>query len=110
MHEIRAACDEHGALLIVDEVQTGMGRTGTLCAYERYGIRPDVMTLAKGLGGGLPIGALVTAPEYADVFAPGDHGSTFAGNPLVTAAANAALDVIDDPGLPRGGAASAARC
>ena len=97
VREIRAACDEHGALLIVDEVQTGMGRTGTLWAYERYGIRPDVMTLAKGLGGGLPIGALVTAPEYADVFAPGDHGSTFAGNPLVTAAANAALDVIDDP-------------
>jgi acetylornithine/N-succinyldiaminopimelate aminotransferase len=74
-----------------------MGRTGTLWAYEGYGIVPDVMTLAKGLGGGLPIGALVTTPEHADVFAPGDHGSTFAGNPLVTAAANAALDVIDDP-------------
>jgi predicted acetylornithine/succinylornithine family transaminase len=97
VREIRAACDEHGALLILDEVQTGMGRTGTLFAYERYGIVPDVMTLAKGLGGGLPIGALVAAPEYADVFAPGDHGSTFAGNPLVAAAANAALDVIDDP-------------
>ena len=97
VREIRAACDEHGALLILDEVQTGMGRTGTLWAYERYGIVPDVMTLAKGLGGGLPIGALVTAPDYADVFAPGDHGSTFAGNPLVSAAANAALDVIDDP-------------
>jgi predicted acetylornithine/succinylornithine family transaminase len=95
--EIRAACFEHGALLIVDEVQTGMGRTGTLWAYERYaGIRPDVITVAKGLGGGLPIGALITAPEYADVFAPGDHGSTFAGNPLVSAAAHAALDVIDD--------------
>jgi acetylornithine/N-succinyldiaminopimelate aminotransferase len=97
VREIRAACDEQGALLIIDEVQTGMGRTGTLFAYERYGILPDVMTLAKGLGGGLPIGALVAAPECADVFAPGDHGSTFAGNPLVTAAANAALDVIDDP-------------
>jgi len=97
--EIRAACDEHGALLILDEVQTGMGRTGTLWAYERYGIQPDVMTLAKGLGGGLPIGALVAAPEHADVFAPGDHGSTFAGNPLVAAAANAALDVLDDPVL-----------
>jgi acetylornithine/N-succinyldiaminopimelate aminotransferase len=97
VREIRAACDEHGALLILDEVQTGMGRTGTLWAYERYGILPDVMTLAKGLGGGLPIGALVTAPDHADVFAPGDHGSTFAGNPLVSAAANAALDVIDDP-------------
>jgi predicted acetylornithine/succinylornithine family transaminase len=99
VREIRAACDEHGALLILDEVQTGMGRTGTLWAYERYGIRPDVMTLAKGLGGGLPIGALVAAPEHADVFAPGDHGSTFAGNPLASAAANAALDVLDDPAL-----------
>jgi predicted acetylornithine/succinylornithine family transaminase len=97
--DIRAACDEHGALLILDEVQTGMGRTGTLFAYERYGITPDVMTLAKGLGGGLPIGALVTTPEHADVFAPGDHGSTFAGNPLVSAAANAALDVLGDPAL-----------
>jgi acetylornithine/N-succinyldiaminopimelate aminotransferase len=96
VREIRAACDEHDALLILDEVQTGMGRTGTLWAYERYGVEPDVMTLAKGLGGGLPIGALVAAPEHADVFAPGDHGSTFAGNPLVAAAANAALDVIDD--------------
>jgi predicted acetylornithine/succinylornithine family transaminase len=97
--EIRAACDKHGALLILDEVQTGMGRTGTLWAYERYGIVPDVMTVAKGLGGGLPIGALITAPEHGDVFAPGDHGSTFAGNPLVSAAANAALDVLDDPAL-----------
>jgi acetylornithine/succinyldiaminopimelate/putrescine aminotransferase len=76
-----------------------MGRTGTLWAYERYGIRPDVMTLAKGLGGGLPIGALVAAAEHADVFAPGDHGSTFAGGPVVAAAAHAALDVLDDPAL-----------
>jgi predicted acetylornithine/succinylornithine family transaminase len=97
--DIRAACDEHGALLILDEVQTGMGRTGTLWAYERYGITPDLMTVAKGLGGGLPIGALVTAPEHGDVFAPGDHGSTFAGNPLVSAAGNAALDVLGDPAL-----------
>ena len=99
VEDIRAACDEHGALLILDEVQTGMGRTGTLWAYERYDLRPDLMTLAKGLGGGLPIGALVTTPELGDVFAPGDHGSTFAGNPLVSAAANAALDVLDDPAL-----------
>ncbi len=97
--DLRAACDEHGALLIVDEVQTGMGRTGTLWAYEAVGVTPDAITLAKGLGGGLPIGALVTAPAYGEVFAPGDHGSTFAGNPLVAAAANAALDVIDDPEL-----------
>jgi acetylornithine/N-succinyldiaminopimelate aminotransferase len=96
---LRAACDEHGALLIFDEVQTGMGRTGTLWAYEWLGVTPDLMTLAKGLGGGLPIGALVTAPSYADVFAPGDHGSTFAGGPVVSAAAHAALDVIDDAAL-----------
>jgi acetylornithine/N-succinyldiaminopimelate aminotransferase len=94
--ELRAACDEHGALLIFDEVQTGMGRTGTLWAYERLGVTPDLMTLAKGLGGGMPIGALVTAPRWGDVLAPGDHGSTFAGGPVVAAAANAALDVIDD--------------
>ncbi|HYM58238.1 MAG TPA: acetylornithine/succinylornithine family transaminase [Solirubrobacteraceae bacterium] len=97
--ELRAACDEHGALLIFDEVQTGMGRTGTLWAYEHLGVTPDLMTLAKGLGGGLPIGALVTAPRWGDVFAPGDHGSTFAGGPVVAAAANAALDVIDDSGV-----------
>jgi acetylornithine/N-succinyldiaminopimelate aminotransferase len=96
---LRAACDEHGALLIFDEVQTGMGRTGTLWAYEWLGVQPDLMTLAKGLGGGLPIGALVTSPSCADVFAPGDHGSTFAGGPVVSAAAHAALDVIDDPAL-----------
>jgi acetylornithine/N-succinyldiaminopimelate aminotransferase len=99
VHEIRAACDEHSALLILDEVQTGMGRTGTLWAHERYDVRPDLMTVAKGLGGGLPIGALITTPELGDVFAPGDHGSTFAGNPLVSAAANAALDVLGDPAL-----------
>ncbi len=90
----RAACDATGALLIFDEVQCGMGRTGTLWAYEQYGVRPDVMTLAKGLGGGLPIGACVTSPEYADVLQPGDHGSTFAGGPIPAAGANAVLDVV----------------
>ena len=90
----RAACDRSGALLVFDEVQCGMGRTGTLWAYEQYGVRPDVMTLAKGLGGGLPIGACVTAPDYADVLQPGDHGSTFAGGPVPCAAANAVLDVV----------------
>jgi predicted acetylornithine/succinylornithine family transaminase len=99
LHAVRAACDEHGALLIFDEVQCGMGRTGTLWAYEALGVRPDAMTLAKGLGGGMPIGALVTAPACAEVFEPGDHGSTFAGGPVVAAAAHAALDVIDDPAL-----------
>jgi acetylornithine/N-succinyldiaminopimelate aminotransferase len=95
----RAACDEHGAVLIFDEVQTGMGRTGTLFAYEQTGVVPDAMTLAKSLGGGLPIGALVTGPALADVYQPGDHGSTFAGGPVVTAAANAVLDILDDDDL-----------
>jgi acetylornithine/N-succinyldiaminopimelate aminotransferase len=95
----RAACDRSGALLIFDEVQCGMGRTGTLWAYEQYGVTPDVMTLAKGLGGGLPIGACVTSPEYADVLQPGDHGSTFAGGPIPCAGANATLDVILEDGF-----------
>jgi acetylornithine/N-succinyldiaminopimelate aminotransferase len=95
----RDACDEVGAALVFDEVQTGMGRTGTLWAYEQAGVVPDAMTLAKGLGGGLPIGALVIGPRLADVFAPGDHGSTFAGGPLACAAANAAFDVLDDDAL-----------
>ena len=95
----RDACDEAGAALVFDEVQTGMGRTGTLFAYEQAGVTPDAMTLAKGLGGGLPIGALVIGPRLADVFVPGDHGSTFAGGPLACAAGNAALDVLDDDAL-----------
>jgi predicted acetylornithine/succinylornithine family transaminase len=90
----REACDATGALLIFDEVQTGMGRTGTLWAYEQCPVRPDVMTLAKGLGGGLPIGAVVTAPAYGDVLEPGDHGSTFAGGPVAASAALAALEVL----------------
>jgi predicted acetylornithine/succinylornithine family transaminase len=95
----REACDEHGAALIFDEVQCGMGRTGTLWAYEQTGVRPDAITTAKALGGGLPIGALITGERLADVFAPGDHGSTFAGGPLIAAGALAALEVIDDPAL-----------
>src|SRR5205085_12024667 len=77
----RAACDRVGAALVFDEIQTGMGRTGTLWAYEQTGVVPDALTTAKSLGGGLPIGALITAPELGDVLAPGDHGSTFAGGP-----------------------------
>ena len=99
LHAARAACDRVGAALVFDEVQTGMGRTGTLWAYERSGVVPDAMTLAKALGGGLPIGALITGKRLADVLEPGDHGSTFAGGPVVAAAAHAALDVIDDPAL-----------
>jgi acetylornithine/N-succinyldiaminopimelate aminotransferase len=95
----RDACDRVGAALVFDEVQTGMGRTGTLWAYEQTPVVPDALTSAKALGGGLPIGALVTGPRLADVFAPGDHGSTFAGGPLVAAAANAAFEVLSDPAL-----------
>ena len=95
----RAACDEHGALLIFDEVQAGMGRTGTLWAYEQAPVTPDVITAAKALGGGLPVGACMTRPEYGEVLTLGDHGSTFAGAPVTAAAALAALDVIDDPEL-----------
>jgi len=95
----RRLCDEHEALLIFDEVQCGMGRTGWLWAWQGIEVRPDVMTAAKGLGGGLPIGACVTTPEQADVLQAGDHGSTFAGGPVIAAAANAVLDVVDDPDL-----------
>src|SRR5205814_3093271 len=87
----RAACDEHGAALIFDEIQCGMGRTGTLWAYEQTGVVPDAITAAKALGGGLPIGALVTGERLADVFSPGDHGSTFAGGPVIAAAGLGAL-------------------
>ncbi len=95
----RRACDTHGAALIFDEVQCGMGRTGALWAYEQTGVAPDAITAAKALGGGLPIGALITGPRLADVFAPGDHGSTFAGGPVVASAALAALELTDDPKL-----------
>jgi acetylornithine/N-succinyldiaminopimelate aminotransferase len=93
----REACDREGALLVYDEIQCGMGRTGTMWGFESGGgPPPDVMTLAKGLGGGLPIGACITNRRYADTFKPGDHGSTFAGGPVITAAANAVLDVVED--------------
>ncbi len=95
----RDLADKYDALLIFDEVQTGMGRTGRLWAYQQYGIVPDVLTSAKGLGGGVPIGACLARGRAADVFKPGDHGSTFAGNPLSTAAANAVLDIIADENL-----------
>ena len=97
----RTACDRAGAPLVFDEIQTGMGRTGSLWAYEQLPVRPDVITTAKALGGGLPIGACVTTPELGDALEPGDHGSTFAGGPLVAAAALAAFDVIDSPELLR---------
>jgi acetylornithine/N-succinyldiaminopimelate aminotransferase len=99
LERIREACDAHGAVLIFDEIQTGLGRTGTLWAYEQTGVVPDALTTAKALGGGLPIGALVTGPRLADVFQTGDHGSTFAGGPVVCAAANAVLDILGDEAL-----------
>jgi acetylornithine/N-succinyldiaminopimelate aminotransferase len=92
----RAACDTHGAALVFDEIQCGMGRTGTLWAYEQTGVLPDAITVAKALGGGLPIGALVTTERLASVLQPGDHGSTFAGGPVIAAAALAALELTDD--------------
>jgi predicted acetylornithine/succinylornithine family transaminase len=99
LHAAREACDRVGAALVFDEVQTGMGRTGSLWAYEQVGVVPDALTSAKALGGGLPIGALVTGERLAGVFAPGDHGSTFAGGPVVAAAALAVFDIIDTPQL-----------
>jgi predicted acetylornithine/succinylornithine family transaminase len=98
----RAACDRTGAALVFDEIQCGMGRTGTLWAYEQTGVVPDAFTSAKALGGGLPIGALVTGERLADVFHVGDHGSTFAGGPLVASAALIALEICSDPLLLEG--------
>jgi acetylornithine/N-succinyldiaminopimelate aminotransferase len=95
--QARDACDVYGAALVFDEIQCGMGRTGSLWAYEQTGVVPDAITSAKALGGGLPIGALVTAPRLADVFQPGDHGSTFAGGPVIAAAALAALSITSQP-------------
>lgn len=97
--EVRRICDEHGLLLMLDEVQTGMGRTGKLFAYEHFGITPDIMTIAKGLGGGAPIGALLATERVARSFGPGDHGSTFGGNPLVCAAAVATLETVVEDDL-----------
>ncbi len=99
LKEIRAWCDEKGILFILDEIQTGIGRIGSLFGYEQYGVEPDIMTLAKGLAGGVPIGALL-AKERASVFVPGDHGSTFGGNPLVCAVGVATLKFVIDDDIP----------
>src|SRR5580692_8353616 len=96
---LRELCDNSGMLLIFDEVQTGMGRTGDLFAYRRLGVTPDVMSLAKALGGGFPIGACLATADAASGMTPGSHGSTFGGNPLAVAAANAVLDVMLKPGF-----------
>ncbi|MDP9067174.1 MAG: acetylornithine transaminase [Actinomycetota bacterium] len=97
--EVRELCDRAGCLLIVDEVQTGVGRTGSWFAFEATGIVPDIVCVAKGLGGGLPIGACLAVPPVAEAFAFGDHGSTFGGGPVQSAAALAVLDVIEREGL-----------
>jgi acetylornithine aminotransferase len=95
LSELRAICDAKGALLVIDAVQTGMGRTGDWFGYEYSGITPDVITLAKGLGGGLPLGAMIALGKAAELFQPGDHGSTFGGNPVTTAAGLAAIKFIE---------------
>ncbi len=96
---VRKLCNEKGILLIIDEVQTGVGRTGKMFCYQNYGVTPDIMTLAKGLGGGVPIGAMLTTNEVATGMRPGDHGSTFGGNPLACAAGNAVMETIEDQGI-----------
>jgi acetylornithine/succinyldiaminopimelate/putrescine aminotransferase len=99
LRALRERCDEYDTALIFDEIQCGLGRTGSLWAYEQLGVKPDLLLTAKALGGGLPIGALITNERFARVFEPGDHGSTFAGGPVAAAAALAVLDVLDDPAL-----------
>jgi predicted acetylornithine/succinylornithine family transaminase len=99
LDSVREICDRHGILLIVDEVQVGMGRTGKLFAYEHSGIKPDIMTLAKALGNGFPIGAMLATDKIAKAFVPGNHASTFGGNPLATAAANATMKIMLQEGI-----------
>ena len=106
---LRALCDEHGLLLVFDEVQTGIGRTGRMFAYEHAGVRPDVLTLAKGVAGGVPAGVLLATEEAASHFVPGDHGSTFGGNALASAAVCAVLDAIESGELVENARAMGAR-
>jgi acetylornithine/N-succinyldiaminopimelate aminotransferase len=99
LKDLRALCDEHGLLLILDEVQCGVGRTGKLFAHEWAGITPDIMAIAKGIGGGFPVGAFLATEEAAKGMTPGTHGSTFGGNPLATAVGAAVLDAVLEPGF-----------
>jgi acetylornithine aminotransferase len=99
LRQLRELCDSKGTLLVIDAVQTGMGRTGDWFGYEYSGITPDVITLAKGLGGGLPLGAMIALGKAADLFQPGDHGSTFGGNPVTTAAGLAAIKFMESKKL-----------
>ncbi len=102
MQGLRALCDKHQALLVLDEVQSGMGRSGKLFAYEHYGVTPDILTTAKALGGGFPVSAMLTTHEIASAMSPGVHGTTYGGNPLACAVAEAALDVINTPEVLQG--------
>jgi acetylornithine/N-succinyldiaminopimelate aminotransferase len=97
--ELRELCDEQGILLMIDEIQTGIGRTGSWFAFQQYGIKPDAISLAKGLGSGFPIGAIVATEEVAEAFAPGTHGTTFGGNPLAMAAGIATLETMEEEKL-----------
>ena len=94
---LRELCDQHGAVLIFDEVQTGVGRTGALYAYMNTDVTPDILTTAKALGGGFPIGAMITTDKFANMFVVGDHGTTYGGNPLASAVANAVFGLINTP-------------
>ncbi len=94
LKKVRELCDKHGALLILDEIQAGIGRSGKFFAYEKYGVKPDIVTLAKGLAGGVPVGAFICTEKVAQALHPGDHGTTFGGNPLACAAANVVLDTV----------------
>src|SRR5262249_37332013 len=96
---VRKLCDEHGLLLFIDEVQCGMGRTGALFAHEQMSVRPDILTSAKGIGGGFPLAACMVTDEVASVMAPGTHGSTYGANPLAMSVGNAVLDVMLEPGF-----------
>ena len=96
---VRALCDEHDLLLILDEIQCGMGRSGEMFAWQHYGVKPDVMTVAKALGNGVPVGAFLASGKAASAMVPGDHGTTYGGNPLVTAAASAVLSIFEERGI-----------
>ena len=99
LQEVRKICDEENIVLIFDEVQTGIGRSGKLFAYQQYGVTPDVVTMAKGLGGGVPIGGIIAKNHVAEVFTPGTHASTFGGNPFVCATAKYVLETLTAPGF-----------
>ena len=101
LQQVVELCKEHGILLIADEIQTGMGRTGKLFAFEHYGIEPDIFTLAKGLGSGFPVGAMLAKAELAEAFGAGSHGSTFGGTPIATAAVKATVETIVGEKLPQ---------